>query len=147
MSKLATLEAGFFRRLNLLVEPVVRAGCGFPVFSATGVIVLEAKGWRSGVPHSAPVLATIVGDHLLIGTSRGDRSQWMKNVRMNPDVRYWLRGHIHEARALVFTPGEGPPETQELPPLVRFIATSLHPTASALDFAFAILVPSHSGPQ
>ncbi len=147
MSRLATLEAEFFRTLNLLVEPSARAGCVFPVFSATGVIVLEAKGRHTGLPHSSPVLATIVADHLLVGTSRGNRSQWMKNVRMNPDVRYWLRGHIHEARALVFTPGEGPPETQELPPLVRCIATNLHPTASALDFAFAILVPSHSGPQ
>ena len=145
MSRLATLETEFFRTLNLLVEPAVRAGCGFPVFGLTGLIALETKGRRTGLPHSIPVLATLVGDHVLVGTIRGNRSQWIENVRVNPDVRYWLRGRVHEARALVFTPAESPPETQSLPPLVRYMATSLHSTVGGLGVAFAILVPTQSG--
>ena len=145
MSRLATLEAEFFRTLNLLVEPAVRAGCAFPVFGLTGLIALETKGRRTGLPHSIPVLATLVGDHLLVGTIRGNRSQWMENVRVNPDVRYWLRGRVREARALVFTPDESPSETQSLPPLVRYMATSLHSTVGGLGVAFAILVPKQSG--
>ena len=145
MSRLATLEAEFFRTLNLLVEPAVRAGCAFPVFGLTGLIALETKGRRTGLPHSIPVLATLVGDHVLVGTIRGNRSQWMENVRVNPDVRYWLRGRVREARALVFTPDESPSETQSLPPLVRYMATSLHSTVGGLGVAFAILVPKQSG--
>ena len=140
------MEAGFFRTLNLLVEPAVRAGCGFPAFGLTGLIALETKGRRTGLPHSIPVLATLVGDYVLIGTVRGNRSQWIENVRANPDVRYWLRGRLREATTLVFTPDESPPETQSLPPLVRSIATSLHSTVSGLGVAFAILVPTQSGP-
>ncbi len=140
------MEAGFFRTLNLLVEPAVRAGCGFPAFGLTGLIALETKGRRTGLPHSIPVLATLVGDYVLIGTVRGNRSQWLENVRANPDVRYWLRGRLREATTLVFTPDESPPETRSLPPLVRSIATSLHSTVSGLGVAFAILVPTQSGP-
>ncbi len=145
MSRLATVEAEFFRTLNLFVEPAVRAGCAFPVFGLTGLIALETKGRRTKLPHSIPVLATLVGDHLLVGTIRGNRSQWMENVRVNPDVRYWLRGRVREARALVFTPDESPPETQALPPLVRYMATSLHSTVGGLGVAYAILVPKQSG--
>ena len=145
MSRLATLEAEFFRTLNLLVEPAVRAGCGFPVIGLTGLIALETKGRRTGLPYSIPVLATLVGDHVLVGTIRGNRSQWIENARVNPDVRYWLRGRVREARALVFTPDESPPETQSLPPLVRYMATSLHSTVGGLGVAFAILVPTQSG--
>ena len=145
MSRLATLEAEFFRTLNLLVEPAVRAGCGFPVFGLTGLIALETKGRRTGLPYSIPVLATLVGDHLLVGTIRGNRSHWIENVRVNPNVRYWLRGRVHEARTLVFTPDESPPETQSLPPLLRYMATSLHSTVSGLGVAFAILIPTQSG--
>ncbi len=145
MSRLATLEAEFFRTLNLLVEPVVRAGCAFPVFGLTGLIALETKGRRTGLTYSTPVLATLVGDYLLVGTIRGNRSQWMENARANPDVRYWLRGRVREARTLVFTPDESPPESQSLPPLVRYMATSIHSTVGGLGVAFAILVPTHSG--
>ncbi len=144
MSGLATLEANFFRTLNLLVEPAVRAGCGFPAFGLTGLITLETKGRRTGLPYSIPVLATLVGDHLLVGTVRGNRSQWIENARVNPNVRYWLRGRVHEARTLVFTPDEGAPETESLPPIVRYVATSLRSTVGGLGFAFAILIPAHS---
>ena len=144
MSRLATLEAEFFRTLNLLVEPAVRAGCGFPAFGLTGLISLETKGRRTGLPYSIPILATLFGDYLLIGTVRGNRSQWIENVRVNPNVRYWLRGRAHEARTIVFTPGESPPDTQSLPPFVRYMATSLHSTVGGLGVAFAILIPAQS---
>lgn len=145
MSRLTTLETEFFRTLNSLVEPAVRAGCGSPGIAPTGLIVLETKGRRTGKLYRTPVLATLIGDYLLIATVRGERSQWIKNVRMAPDVRYWLRGRVREARALVFTPDESPPETQSLPPLVRYMATSIHSTVGGLGVAFAILVPTHSG--
>ena len=144
MSRLTTLEANFFRNLNLLVEPAVRAGCGFPAFGLTGLIALETKGRRTGLPHSIPILATLVGDYLLVGTIRGNRSQWMENVRVNPNVRYWLRGQVHEAKTLVFTPDESPPETQSLPPLVSYMASSLHSTVGGLGVTFAILIPAQS---
>lgn len=142
MSRVTALETEFFRRLNSLVEPAVRAGCGSPGIAPTGLIVLETKGRRTGIPHRTPILATLIGDHLLIATVRGKRSQWIKNVRLAPDVRYWLRGRVREARALVFTPDESPPDTQGLPPLVHFIASSLDATASGLGIAFAILRPA-----
>ncbi len=142
VSRLTTLETEFFRTLNSLVEPAVRAGCGSHGITPTGLIVLETKGRRTGIQHRTPVLATLIGDYLLIATVRGERSQWIKNVRMAPDVRYWLRGRVREARALVFTPDESPPDIQGLPPLVRCVASSFDATARGLGVAFAILRPA-----
>ena len=142
MSRLTTLETEFFRTLNLLVEPAVRAGCGSPGIAPTGLIVLETRGRHTGIPYRTPVLASLIGDYLLIGSVRGERSQWIRNVRMAPDVRYWLRGRVREARALVFTPGESPPDVHGLPPLVHCIASSFHATAGRLGVAFAILTPA-----
>lgn len=138
------METEFFRTLNSLVEPAVRAGCGAPGVAPTGFIVLETKDRLTGIPHRTPVLATL-GGHLLIATVRGERAQWIKNVRVAPDVRYWLRGRLREARALVFTPDESPPDTQGLPTLVHFIASSFDATASELGIAFAILPCAPSG--
>ena len=144
MSRLTTLEAELLRRLNSLVEPAVRAGCGSPGIAATGLIVLETKGRHTGIPYRTPVLATLVGDHVLIASARGERSQWIKNVRVAPDVRYWLRGRAREARALVFTPDESPPDMEGFPPLVHCIASSFNATANGLGVAFAILAPALS---
>ena len=141
MSGLATLEARFFRALNAFVEPMARAGCGSPSLAPTGLIAMETTGRRTGLTHRIPVLATLIGDHLLITTIRGNRSQWIKNVRMNPHVRYWLSGRVHEAKALVFIPGKEPPDTPELPPLLRGAVAGLHPLAAALGVGFAILEP------
>ena len=56
VSRLTTLETEFFRTLNLLVEPAVRAGCGSPGIAPTGLIVLETKGRHTGIPYRTPVL-------------------------------------------------------------------------------------------
>ena len=144
MSRLTTLETELFRTLNSLIEPAVRAGYGFPGIASTGLIVLETQGRRTGIPYRTPILATLIGDYLLIATILGERSQWIKNARMAPDVRYWLCGRVRGARALVFTPDDSPPDIQGLPPLARCIASIVDATASGLGVAFAILRPALS---
>jgi hypothetical protein len=143
----SALEARLFRALNALVEPVVRAGWGSPGLAPAGLILLETRGRRTGRLHRVPVLATLIGEHLLVGTARGDRSDWVRNAGVSPGVRFWLHGRAREATALVFRPDEGPPDTETLPPVVRHLAANLHPAASALGMAFAILVPLHAEPQ
>src|SRR5207253_7806764 len=84
------LASNLFRTLNSVVEPVVRAGCFSPnLFTPTGLIVLETTGRRSGKPHRTPVLARLMGDHLIVRTFRGERSAWFRNLRANPEVAYW----------------------------------------------------------
>ena len=67
MTSIATLEAEFYRTVNRLIEPTVRSGCAFPSMALTGLIVLETRGRRTGLPHRTPVLATLIGDQVLVG--------------------------------------------------------------------------------
>src|SRR5207247_1617975 len=87
-----TVEAQFFRFLNRLVEPYVRAGWASPRLVPGGLIVLETRGRKTGRPSRVPLAATRIQRHIVVSTFLGARSQWVKNVSANPQVRYWLRG-------------------------------------------------------
>lgn len=69
----ATLESQFFDALNRVAEPAVRAGFGSPGLTPTGLIVLETTGRRSGLSHRVPVIGTLVGGHVVVGTVRVGR--------------------------------------------------------------------------
>jgi deazaflavin-dependent oxidoreductase (nitroreductase family) len=141
---LPRLGANLYRALNAFVEPVVRAGAGSPCLLPTGLIVLEATGRRSGAQYRTPLVATAFGEYLFVATLRGERSQWIKNLRASPDVQYWAGGRVHEVRALVFTPGEPVPDSSHLPPAVRDAAHWFWPFTRDADVPFAVLGPRTS---
>lgn len=127
--------------LNQFVEPAVRAGCGSPGIFPTGLIVLETTGRRTGQPRRVPLLAALIEGHVLLSTVRGDRSQWIRNLAANPQVRYWLGGEERSAEARVFAANSAVPNLDGLPPAVRCAAESLAPAVDSLGWAFALLVP------
>ena len=88
---LERLEADFFRGLNQIVEPLVRAGLGAPVLFPAGAIVIETFGRKTGNLSSVPLMAALVGDLVVVSTVRR-RSNWLKNLAAHPEVRYWLDG-------------------------------------------------------
>ena len=135
------LEAEYFRALNLIVEPAVRAGCGPTGIVPIGPIVLETKGWRTGRWRRTIVLANAIDDFLLISTVRGRRSRWVKNLSHNAEVRYWSGDQPREATAIVFAPDEDIPDLQGLPPRFSSLAASLASPVKDLGCAFALLAP------
>ena len=139
------LGAEFFRTLNALVEPAVRAGCASPGLLPTGMVLLETTGAKSGQPRRVPLLATVLEGCLFVGTACGDRSQWLRNLRAEPSVRYWLAGHEHRGAALVFAEGTPRPSTRMLPPLARAVAEGLLPAATAWGWQFAVINPERAG--
>src|ERR1043165_2880458 len=98
------LEATFYKALNRVAEPLVRAGLGNPVCWPAGAIVLEITGRKTGRIYKVPLLAMRTGALLLVSPVRR-RSQWLKNLATRPRTRYWLGGRSHEARAFVMAPG------------------------------------------
>jgi len=138
-------EAEFFRALNALVEPAVRAGCASPGLLPTGMVVLETTGAKSGRPRRVPLLATVLEGCLFVGTVRGVRSQWLRNLRAEQRVRYWLAGHEHRGAAVVFAEGAPRPATQRLPPLARAVADGLLPAGTACGWQFAVITPEGVG--
>lgn len=139
-SPLRPLEVEFFRTLNRVVEPLVRAGFGSPRIVPAGFIVLETRGRKSGRLRRVPLAATRLGGYVLVGTLRGNRAHWVRNLAAQPRTRFWLGGRPREARAFVMHEGKRFRMPKSLPPPVRGVVRLLVPYTK-VGWAFAVLTP------
>ena len=135
-----TLEVEFFRMLNRVVEPAVRAGVGSPRIVPSGFIVLETVGRKTGRTRRSPLAATRFGRYVVVATFRGDRSQWVFNLAAQPRTRYWLGGKARDARAFVMVEGKRFRVPKSLPPAMQKVVRFLAPYTKA-GWAFAVLSP------
>jgi deazaflavin-dependent oxidoreductase (nitroreductase family) len=134
------LEVEFFRFLNRWIEPQIRAGLGSPRLAPGGLIVLETRGRKSGRRARVPLVATRIQGHVVVGTFRGGRSQWPRNLAANPEVRFWMNGRPRSARATLITPSRRPRPLPKLPALLRLVVAFLVPYTHA-GWVFAVLAP------
>lgn len=88
----------FFRALNSIVLPLVRAGLGSPLPVGFGVVVLESTGRRSRQVRSVPLVAARIGDRVMVSTFR-DNSQWVRNLEADSKAAVWLCGTRREVSA------------------------------------------------
>jgi deazaflavin-dependent oxidoreductase (nitroreductase family) len=139
ITQLVRAESELFRALNALVEPAVRAGCGAPGLLPTGMVVLETTGVKSGQPRRVPLLATLFDGCVFVSTVRGARSQWVKNLRACPELRYWVAGREHRGLARVFAPGTPFPATGGLPAFARAAVENLLLPAALFGWTFAVI--------
>ena len=96
----AAITRAAFRTLNSVVKPVVLSGAGNPLPLGSGAIVLEVTGRKSGQPRQVPLLATRIGNKLMVSTVRSD-SQWLRNIEADENVVVHLYGKRRDATALV----------------------------------------------
>ena len=61
--------------------------------------LLETTGRKSGQPRRTPLGGSRVGDQFWLVSEFGDKSQYVKNVKANPNVRVRLRGQWHNGVA------------------------------------------------
>ncbi len=135
-----SFEVEFFRKLNRVVEPMVRVGFGSPRIAPTGFIVLETRGRKTGRRRRSPLAATRIGHHILVGTFRGDRSQWFRNLAAQPRTRFWLGGRARDAQAFVMHKGKRFRVPKSLPVPLQKVVTVLAPYTRK-GWAFAVLSP------
>jgi deazaflavin-dependent oxidoreductase (nitroreductase family) len=135
-----SIEVEFFRMLNRVVEPRIRAGLGSPCMTPGGFIVLETKGRKTGRTSRTPLAATRIQGHLVVGTFRANRSQWVRNLSANPDTRLWLGGRPRATRAFVVQSGGDSHSPASLPATLRWVVSFLRPYTLA-GWAFAVLAP------
>jgi deazaflavin-dependent oxidoreductase (nitroreductase family) len=136
----SSVEVQFFRALNRVVEPLVRAGLGSPRIVPGGFIVLETRGRKSGRLHRVPLAATRLGGYVLVGTLRGGRSQWVQNLAASPRTRFWLAGRPREVRAFVLHEGRRFRSPRSLPGPVQGLLRFLSSYTKS-GWAFALLAP------
>jgi deazaflavin-dependent oxidoreductase (nitroreductase family) len=139
-STMRSLEVEFFRMLNRVVEPVVRAGLGSPRIVPSGFIVLETVGRTTGRVRRSPLAATRFGQYVIVATFRGNRSQWVLNLAAQPRTRIWLGGKPRDARAFVMYEGKRFRVPQSLPSGMQKVVRFLAPYTKA-GWAFAVLSP------
>lgn len=135
-----SFEVDFFRMLNHVVEPRIRAGLGSPCLAPGGFIVLETRGRRSGRLARVPLAATRIRDHVVVGTFRGQRSQWVKNLAAHPSTRFWLGGRPRPTRAYVLSADRRARPPRDLPAPLGFVLSLLRAYTRA-GWAFAVLTP------
>lgn len=104
MASAREIESGGFRVLNSLTKPCIRLGFGSSSLLPAGLTVLETTGRVSGKKHETALQALFFQGGAMVGTYRGGRSDWLRNVRKEPSVRYWVDGRAREALA-EFYPG------------------------------------------
>ncbi|MFN0148719.1 MAG: nitroreductase/quinone reductase family protein [Dehalococcoidia bacterium] len=137
-------EREFFRTLNRQMAPLVKHGLFSPGLSPSGLVLVEIVGRRTGIVHPVPLVATALGEVLLVATLRGDRSHWIPNLEATPDVRYWLRGRAIEGRAVVIRQGGREGSLPERPAYLGLVAAHLR-AATSFGWSFALLTPRADG--
>ena len=79
--------------------------------------LLETTGRKSGEPRRTPLDGSRVGDQFWFVSEFGDKSQYVKNIKANPQVRVRLKGKWHTGTAHL-VPDDDP--QQRLRSLPRF---------------------------
>ncbi len=144
LSAIERLEAEYFRMLNYFVEPAVRAGFGAPGLFPIGGIVIETIGRKTGLPVSVPLLAAMAGDLVVVSTVRR-RSNWLRNLSVQSEIRYWMGGRERQANA--FTIASGRVIGNDPPERTRCLVEALRRHSAIFGTGFAILVPMESPSQ
>jgi deazaflavin-dependent oxidoreductase (nitroreductase family) len=126
--------------LNRVAEPLVRRGLGSPRLLPSGLIVVETVGRKSGRTFRTPLAATQFGSYVIVGTFRGERSNWVLNLAARPSTRFWLRGRARDAKAFVMHSEKRFRVPKSLPPHLQSVVRFLAPYTKA-GWAFAVLSP------
>jgi deazaflavin-dependent oxidoreductase (nitroreductase family) len=77
--------------------------------------LLETTGRKSGEPRRTPVGGSRVGDQFWFVSEFGDKSQYVKNIEANPNVRVRLNGRWHTGTAHLVPDDDPHARLRELP--------------------------------
>ena len=135
------VEQAVFRRLNAVVEPLLRRGVGSSAAVPASLVLLETTGYISGQVRSTPLWSVRLGPYRLVSTARGRRSFWVKNLQKAPEARVIVGGKEQDADAIVVTPDFDNTDDWDVTPELRRLLTALQRTARQ-GWAFALLVPA-----
>ena len=139
LASLPAAEKSLFRHLNAVVEPAVRRGFASSRLLPISLIVLETTGFKSGKLRRTPLWSVRVGPYRIVGTARGSRSFWVKNLQNNNRVRFFIGGRVRPATAIVLAPDHRDEVTATSPALLRLLVAQLQ-RLPLPGFAFALLI-------
>lgn len=95
----------FFQRR--IANPVMR--------SVPSQTLLETTGRKSGQPRSTPVGGLLDGDRFWLVSEFGDRSQYVRNIQADPQVRVRVRGRWYPGTAHLLPDDDAQARLEQLP--------------------------------
>ncbi len=134
---LSAFEKRVFGVLNRYAEPPLRRGVASHGLAPMGIVVLEALGRHTGIVRRTPLVTSRVGDHFVVSTFRGRRSQWLRNLATLGDGALWVGGRRIPVRASVIH-GDSQDEARSIPAALRTVLLPL----TRVGWAFAVLSPN-----
>lgn len=75
---------------------------------------LTTTGRRTGEPHEIEIWFAVEDGRIYLLSGRGERADWVKNLRLEPRVTVRVGGDIREAIARVIDDGGGHPARRSL---------------------------------
>lgn len=91
--------------------------------------LLETKGRKSGEPRQTPLGGRRVGDQFWFVSEFGEKSQYVRNIKANPNVRVRLKGRWHRGTAHLLPEDDARARLRSLPQInsmgVRTFGTNL----------------------
>jgi deazaflavin-dependent oxidoreductase (nitroreductase family) len=96
---------------------------------APGWVLLTTRGRKTGIPREVLLPCVRFDGTILVMSTYGERSDWMRNLRRHPHVRVTHRGRVVDARA----------EVVEDLPRKRALVTA-HPFFAPAPFALVHVV-------
>lgn len=91
--------------------------------------LLETTGRVSGEPRRTPVGGRRIGTSFWLVSEFGERSQYVRNIRANPQVRVRVRGHWHKGTAHVLPDDDPRARLRTLP---RFNSAAVRAMGASL---------------
>ncbi len=94
-----------------------------------GRAVLETTGRRSGLPRRTPIGGRLIGRDFWFVSEYGDKSQYVRNIRADAQVRVRIRGRWHAGVAHLMPEDDARARLRALPAVnsagVRLLGTDL----------------------
>jgi deazaflavin-dependent oxidoreductase (nitroreductase family) len=82
--------------------------------------LLETTGRKSGEPRRTPLGGSRVGNQFWFVSEFGDKSQYVKNIQADPNVRVRLRGRWHKGVAHLVPDDDARERLKSLPQFNSF---------------------------
>ena len=102
-----------FRRLNkylwrlLRIPPRVAYAIGLGPLIGRRVLLLTTTGRKSGTPRVTPLQYEEIDGIFYVGSARGDKSDWYRNILVDPNVEVRVKSHRFAGLAEAISDVEG----------------------------------------
>jgi len=90
------------RHLNRwFMVPTLRLGLGAWIATPFGgyILLLRVRGRKSGLVRDTPLSYFVAEGAVWVMAGFGDRTQWFRNLQVDPAVEVWLPGRVLRCRA------------------------------------------------